>query len=49
MIALAVEFSLVVAWFVWAYRRQVRDRQSKRREPAKQLRLPFEKDREVGG
>jgi hypothetical protein len=46
--ALAVEFSLVVAWFIWLHRRQVRDRQRKRRGAATQLRLQFEKDREVG-
>jgi hypothetical protein len=48
VIALAVEFGLVVAWFVWAYRCQVRDRQRKEQPPAKQLSLPLERDREVG-
>ena len=49
MFALAVEISLVVAWFIWAHRRQMRDERRKQRLPAKQLRLPLEKDREVGG
>jgi hypothetical protein len=49
VIALAVEFSLIIAWFIWAYRRQVRDRDRQRRVPATQLRLPLEQDREVGG
>jgi hypothetical protein len=48
MIALAVEFCLVVAWFIWLYRRQVRDRERQRRVPLRQLRLPLEKDGEVG-
>jgi hypothetical protein len=48
VIALAVEISLVVAWFIWAYRRQERDRQRKLRLPARQLPLPLEKDREIG-
>jgi hypothetical protein len=46
--ALVLEISLVVAWFIWAHRRQERDRQRQRRVPAKQLQLPFEKDPEVG-
>ncbi len=41
MLAFAVEFSLVVAWFLWAHRRQVRDRERKRRVPPSQLRLPL--------
>jgi hypothetical protein len=45
--ALAVEICLVAAWFIWAHRRQVRDRERRRRVPATQLRLPLEKDREV--
>ena len=48
MIALAVELSLVVVWFVWLYRRQLRDRDRKRRLPARQLPLPLEQDHEVG-
>lgn len=48
MIALAVEFSLVVAWFLWLYRRQLRDRERQRRLPARQLPLPLEQDGEVG-
>lgn len=48
MFALTLEFSLVVAWFIWAHRRQVRDRQRTRRVPPSQLRLPFGEDREVG-
>jgi hypothetical protein len=53
VIALAVEISLVVAWFVWAYRRQLRERARKRRGPDEQLPLPLDeehvpKDRQVG-
>jgi hypothetical protein len=41
MVALAIEFSLVVAWFVWLHRRQVRDRARARRVPLRQMRLPL--------
>jgi len=47
MVALAVEFSLVVAWFIWMHRRE-RGRERARRTRASQMRLPFDKDREVG-
>jgi len=44
MLALALEFTVVVAWFVWAYRRQTRARREMNRPPPDQLRLPFGKD-----
>ena len=44
MLALALELTIVVAWFVWAYRRQVRGRRNAHRPPPDQLRLPFGKD-----
>jgi hypothetical protein len=46
MVALAIEFSLVVAWFVWLHRRQVRDRARARRVPLRQMRLSFEDESE---
>ncbi len=42
MLALAIEFSLVVAWFLWLHRRQVRDRTRARRVPWRQMRLGFD-------
>jgi hypothetical protein len=48
MYALAIELTLVVAWFIWAYRRQERDRAQANRPPPDQLPLPLESDREVG-
>jgi len=48
MIALVIEFSCVVAWFVWLHRRQVRDRARARRLPLRQMRLEFDDEREVG-
>lgn len=48
MIALAIEFTCVVAWFVWLHRRQVRDRAQARRVPLQQMRLNFDDEREVG-
>ncbi len=48
MLALAIEFSLVVVWFLWLYRRQVRERARARRLPLRQMRLDFEDEREVG-
>lgn len=44
MFGLIIEFSLVVAWFVWLHRRQVRDRDRTRRVPPTQLRLGFDED-----
>jgi hypothetical protein len=48
MLAFAVEFTLVVAFFVWAWRREVHARRQANRPPPDQLRLPFEDDRKVG-
>jgi len=48
MLALVLEFTAVVAWFLWLYRRQVRARREANRPPPDQLRLPFERDREPG-
>jgi hypothetical protein len=48
MYALALELTVVVAWFVWAYRREVRARERAKQPPPDQLRLPFKNDREVG-
>jgi hypothetical protein len=48
MVALVIEFSIVVAWFIWLRRRQVRDRTRTRRLPMRQMRLEFEDEREVG-
>lgn len=47
MVALIIEFSLVVAWFLWLHRRQVRDRDKARRVPLRQMRLELDNDREV--
>ncbi|WP_157447608.1 hypothetical protein [Chthoniobacter flavus] len=48
MIALALEFCVVVGWFIWLYRRQIRDRERQRRVPLRQLPLPLEQqDREA--
>ena len=44
MLALAIEFSAVVAWFLWLHRGQVRDRARARRVPLRQMRLGFESD-----
>ena len=41
MLALALEITVVVAWFIWAYRRQARARRRAHRLPPAQLRLPF--------
>jgi hypothetical protein len=49
MVALALEFSFIVAWFLWLHRRQVRDRRRARRVPLRQMRLDFDDEREVGG
>lgn len=46
MVALIIEFSCVVAWFVWLYFRQVRDRDRARRVPLRQLHLRFEDESE---
>lgn len=48
MLALVIEFSLIVGWFLWLHRRQVRDRTRARRVPLRQMRLDFEDEREVG-
>jgi hypothetical protein len=42
MVALVIEFSCVVAWFLWLHRRQVRDRDRARRVPRRQMQLVFE-------
>ena len=42
MIALAIEFSCVVAWFLWLHRRQVRDRARAMRVPRRQMELGLE-------
>ncbi len=44
MLGLAIEFSFIVAWFVWLRRRQVRDRERARRLPPSQLRLGLDED-----
>ena len=46
MVALAIEFSCVVAWFLWLHRRQVRDRARMRRVPWRQMRLDLKEDKE---
>ena len=43
MVALVIEFSCVLAWFVWLHRRQVRDRDRARRVPRRQMQLGLEK------
>jgi hypothetical protein len=45
MVALVIEFSCVVAWFVWLHRRQMRDRGWARRVPLRQMRFGFEDKR----
>ena len=47
MVALIIEFSCVVAWFLWLYHRQVRDRERARRVPLRQMRLRFEDEGEI--
>ena len=47
MFALALEFSLVIAWFLWAQRRQKQERERARRVPPDQLRLPLDQEREL--
>jgi hypothetical protein len=42
MIALAIEFSCVVALFLWLHRRQIRDRDRARRVPRRQMELGLE-------
>lgn len=42
MVALVIEFSCVVVWFLWLHRRQVRDRARARRLPWRQMPLEFE-------
>ena len=44
MLGLTIEFSLIVAWFLWMHRRQLRDRARARRVPPAQLRLGFDED-----
>ena len=39
MVAVVIEFSCVVAWFIWLHRRQVRDRERARRLPRRQMEL----------
>ena len=39
MVALVIEFSLVVAWFLYLHRCQVRDRERRVRLPRQQLLL----------
>jgi hypothetical protein len=48
MLGLLVEFSLVVAIFIWLHRRQMRDRERDRRIPPSQLPL-FEEDVDSSG
>jgi hypothetical protein len=45
MIALIIEFSCVVLWFLYLHRRQVRDRARARRLPWKQMPLELEDGR----
>ncbi len=42
MIALIIEFSCVVLWFLFLYRRQLRDRARARRLPWRQMPLELE-------
>jgi hypothetical protein len=44
MIGLAIEFSLVIALFVWLYRRQVRDRDRASRVRPSQLKLDLDEE-----
>ena len=44
MLGLAIEFSFIVAWFLWMHRRQVRDRERARRLPPAQLRLGLDEN-----
>ena len=46
MVGLIIEFSLVVGWFVWLHRRQVRDRERARRLRPKQLDLELDQEPE---
>ncbi len=42
MLGLAIEFTLVVALFLWLYRRQLRDRDRARRVRPSQLRFDLD-------
>ena len=42
MLGLVIEFSLVVALFVWLHHRQLRDRHRARRVPPSQLHLDLD-------
>ena len=44
MTGIIIEFSLVVGWFVWMHRRQVRDRERARRLRPRQLDLGLKRD-----
>jgi hypothetical protein len=44
MLGLIIEFSLIVALFVWLYRRQLRDRDRARRVRPSQLHLDLDED-----
>ncbi len=48
MIGLAIEFSLVIAGFLYVWRKQIRERQ-RLRERASQLDLDFDRDGNRGG
>jgi hypothetical protein len=49
VVGFIIEFSLVVAWFLWLHRRQVREREKSRRVPLRQMHLDLDHDREVEG
>jgi hypothetical protein len=45
MLALALELTIVVAWFFWAYRRQARAHREANRPPPHQLPLELGRER----
>ena len=44
MLGLIIEFSLIVGWFAWMHRRDLRDRDRDRRVRPKQMHLDLEEE-----
>jgi hypothetical protein len=44
MVGLIIEFCLVVGWFLWLRRRELRDRDRGRRVPPRQMDLDLEEE-----
>jgi hypothetical protein len=44
MVGLIIEFTLVVAWFVWLHRRQLRDRDRAQRIRPRQMDLELDEE-----